>query len=866
MQKDREGELRLGACVEILSGGVYVDKNKFLCHADTIHWQDIVKNPRIHAVVVPTNSSVSCQKCNRSCNGRCWGPKEDQCQSYSIWFNVTKTVCAEQCDGRCFGPYVSDCCHRECAGGCYGPKDTDCFACTNFNDSGACVTQCPHSFVYNPTTFQLEYNPRAKYTYGAFCVKKCPHNFVVDHSSCVRACPSNKMEVEENRIKMCSPCTDICPKACDGIGTASLQTAQTVDSSNIDQFVNCTKINGNLVFLITGIKGDVYHNIEALDPEKLNVFRTVREITVPSLDSHSPSSPFTHHEEKIQDMWMHRHPPKEHYDGAVRCLCTAGYLNIQSWPDNMTDLSVFSNLATIGGRALYSGISLLVLKQQGITSLQLQSLREISAGNVHIAENSQLCYYSTVNWTRLFRAENQKVLIRNNQSPQKCSKERMVCNPLCSDAGCWGPGPDQCLACRFFSRGRTCVKNCNLHEGDIREYANGSVCVECDAQCEQADDDSLTCNGPRLQHKHHNTQKIPQYWSFEPDSFTHDSAMDAQQTAAATIGAHGGRQRQLPTHLQGYKQSCHSHQSTEYSLSENGYGPLSSHPSPTHSHWLDSQADNRILQQQPLSIQQGPATKHQDKLPTTTLLCTTTATFQSQALPAFMPSQKQERSILTQSIPPTVTSARLFGAVSEPTALLATSTVMSAPIVQGMRATGHVGQQLPTTTRYQPAHHPYQPVPPPVATTSGSMQAAIQIPYQSMTTASAANQFVPAAPVQPPYQPQYAPALYPAHHLPAAQQPVAQHPVVMPQQSSYGPPNCLLSPSRQRISLCLSFRHSTHINRRSTSRAIYNRRANHRSTSRAIYNRRTNRRSTSRAIYNRRTNCSPAHRLSQPNN
>lgn len=46
---------------EILSGGVYVDQNKFLCHADTIHWQDIVKNPRIHPVVVPTNSSVSCE-------------------------------------------------------------------------------------------------------------------------------------------------------------------------------------------------------------------------------------------------------------------------------------------------------------------------------------------------------------------------------------------------------------------------------------------------------------------------------------------------------------------------------------------------------------------------------------------------------------------------------------------------------------------------------------------------------------------------------------------------------------------------------------------------------------------------------------
>uniref|UniRef100_A0A1A8FXQ1 Receptor protein-tyrosine kinase n=2 Tax=Nothobranchius korthausae TaxID=1143690 RepID=A0A1A8FXQ1_9TELE len=442
-------QLGLKNLTEILQGGVYVDQNKFLCHADTIHWQDIVKDPKEHPVVVPTNSSVTCQKCHRSCNGRCWGPKADQCQS------LTKTVCAEQCDGRCFGSYVSDCCHRECAGGCFGPKDTDCFACTNFNDSGACVTQCPQQSVYNPNTFQVEHNPRAKYTYGAFCVKKCPHNFVVDRNSCVRACPSNKMEVEENRIKMCISCTDICPKACDGIGTESLQTAQTVDSSNIDKFINCTKINGNLVFLITGIKGDVYHNIEALDPEKLNVFRTIREIT--------------------------------------------GYLNIQSWPDNMTDLSVFSNLATIGGRALYSGISLLVLKQQGISSLQLQSLREISAGNVHVAENSQLCYYSTVNWTRLFRAANQKVLIRNNRSPQECSRERMVCDPLCSDDGCWGPGPDQCLSCRHFSRGRICVDSCNLYEGDFREYANGSVCVECDAQCERADD-SLTCQGPGPEH------------------------------------------------------------------------------------------------------------------------------------------------------------------------------------------------------------------------------------------------------------------------------------------------------------------------------------------------------------------------------
>ncbi|GLD63435.1 receptor tyrosine-protein kinase erbB-4 isoform X1, partial [Lates japonicus] len=428
--------------------GVYVDQNKFLCHADTIHWRDIIKNPQAELLVVPSNNSNNgCRRCHRSCNGRCWGPQENQCQT------LTKTVCAEQCDGRCFGPYVSDCCHRECAGGCSGPKDTDCFACTNFNDSGACVTQCPQPFVYNPTSFQLEHNPRAKYTYGAFCVKKCPHNFVVDHSSCVRACPSNKMEVEENRIKMCIPCTDICPKVCDGIGTGSLQTAQTVDASNIDKFVNCTKINGNLIFLITGIKGDMYHGIGPLDPERLNVFRTVKEIT--------------------------------------------GYLNIQSWPENMTDLSVFSSLATIGGRSLYSGsgISLLILKQRWISSLQFQSLDEISAGNVYIFNNSRLCFYNTVNWTSLFRTSSQKVLIRNNRDPKECIQQRMVCDRMCSDDGCWGPGPNQCLSCRYFRRGRTCVESCNLFDGEVRECANGSVCLECDSQCEKMDGNTMTCLG-----------------------------------------------------------------------------------------------------------------------------------------------------------------------------------------------------------------------------------------------------------------------------------------------------------------------------------------------------------------------------------
>lgn len=69
-----------------------------------------------------------------------------------------------------------------------------------------------------------------------------------------------------------------------------------------------------------------------------------------------------------------------------------------------------------------SGISLLILKQRWISSLQFQSLSEIAAGNVYIFNNSGLCYYNTVNWTSLFRTPSQKVLVRNNRDPKECSK------------------------------------------------------------------------------------------------------------------------------------------------------------------------------------------------------------------------------------------------------------------------------------------------------------------------------------------------------------------------------------------------------------------------------------------------------------
>uniref|UniRef100_A0A3Q1H793 Receptor protein-tyrosine kinase n=1 Tax=Anabas testudineus TaxID=64144 RepID=A0A3Q1H793_ANATE len=390
--------------------------------------------------------------CNKACGDMpCWGPGNDSCQI------LTKTVCAPQCNSRCFGRNPSECCHNECAGGCTGPLDTDCFACRNFNNSGSCVSVCPQALIYNKHKFKMEPNPNAKYQYGSICVAQCPPNFVVDGSSCVSNCPSDKMEVEKNGVKRCEPCGGLCPKACHGTGSPN---RQTVDARNIDSFINCTKIQGSLHFLVTGIKGDDYNGIPALDPEKLKIFNTVREIT------------------------------------GVYFLC------IQSWPENMTDLSVFSNLRTIQGRTLYKAYSLLVMRSTSLTSLGLRSLQNINDGGVYITGNKKLCYHDTVNWTRILSSgsrpqrRQKHIDIKDNRPRNQCVKEGYACDPLCSPDGCWGPGPNQCVSCKNYRRGGTCVPDCMFLTGERREFATASGdCTSCHPEC-KVQEGKETCTGP----------------------------------------------------------------------------------------------------------------------------------------------------------------------------------------------------------------------------------------------------------------------------------------------------------------------------------------------------------------------------------
>uniref|UniRef100_A0AAX7TX74 Receptor protein-tyrosine kinase n=1 Tax=Astatotilapia calliptera TaxID=8154 RepID=A0AAX7TX74_ASTCA len=416
-------QLGLANLTEILEGGVQIINNKYLSYGPWIFWQDIVRDSS-----APIDIKYNGKK------GHYWSAI------------LTKTVCAPQCNSRCFGTSPRDCCHIECAAGCKGPQDVDCFACRHFNDSGACVPQCPRALIYNKQTFQMETNPNAKYQYGSICVSQCPTHFVVDGSSCVSACPSDKMEVEKEGQRKCELCSGLCPKVCEGTGA---EDRQTVDSSNINSFINCTKIQGSLHFLVTGIMGDDFRNIPPLDAKKLEVFRTVREIT--------------------------------------------DFLNVQSWPKELNDLSVFSSLTTIQGRTLYNHFSLTVMRVPTLTSLGLRSLKEISDGSMYISLNSNLCYHHTVSWTKLFRGR-RHIKLRIHYCVV-CFAEGHVCDPLCSDAGCWGPGPEQCLSCRNYSRDGTCVHSCNFYNGAPREFAGpDGECTACHPEC-KTQSGKVTCTG-----------------------------------------------------------------------------------------------------------------------------------------------------------------------------------------------------------------------------------------------------------------------------------------------------------------------------------------------------------------------------------
>ncbi|XP_039287405.1 epidermal growth factor receptor [Nilaparvata lugens] len=237
-----------------------------------------------------------------------------------------------------------------------------------------------------------------------------------------------------------------CPKTCEGVDGG------LIHSGNINDFKDCTIIEGSISILDQSFKGfqQVYNNYsfgeryQKMHPDSLEVFSTLKEVT--------------------------------------------GYINIQGDHPDFTNLSYFRNLEVIGGRQLTEYFSSLYIVKTSLKSLGLRALKKVHSGSVAILENKNLCFAQGIDWNRIKKSHEHTTMLQNNKHDDQCKKEGLVCDVQCSLEGCWGPGPDQCLACKNYQLGTTCLEDCDAVAGMYK--AGGNMCMPCHEECES------TCHGP----------------------------------------------------------------------------------------------------------------------------------------------------------------------------------------------------------------------------------------------------------------------------------------------------------------------------------------------------------------------------------
>uniref|UniRef100_A0A8C2Y644 receptor protein-tyrosine kinase n=1 Tax=Coturnix japonica TaxID=93934 RepID=A0A8C2Y644_COTJA len=347
--------------------------------------------------------------------------------------------CHESCGGHCWGPGPEDCqqltktiCAPQCNGRCFGRAPNEC---CHEECAGGCTgplqTHCFACRHFNDSGACVPLCPQPLiYNKLTFQLEPNPDTKYQYGSVCVRSCPHNFV-VDQ------SSCVRACPSNKMEVEKNGMKMCEPCAGLCPKGVGMCGAKGGQRM---DGMDGEGGVECAALDPEKLNVFRHSEEITGgdgPHIPT--PSLPLT--------------PPA---------------------PNSR-------------------GFSLLIMKNDNVTSLGLRSLREVSAGRVYITENRRLCYLHTVQWAALSRRRSD-LDIRNNKPRGKCQQEGKVCDPLCSADGCWGPGPAQCLSCRHYSRRGVCVESCSFTQGETREFAEGTECFECHPECERVEG-GITCNG-----------------------------------------------------------------------------------------------------------------------------------------------------------------------------------------------------------------------------------------------------------------------------------------------------------------------------------------------------------------------------------
>uniref|UniRef100_A0A8D2NIC1 Tyrosine-protein kinase receptor n=1 Tax=Zonotrichia albicollis TaxID=44394 RepID=A0A8D2NIC1_ZONAL len=195
---------------------------------------------------------------------------------------------------------------------------------------------------------------------------------------------------------------------------------------------------------------------------------------------------------------------------------------------------LFPNLTVIRGTHLFFNYALVIFEMVHLKEIGLYNLMNITRGAVRIEKNNELCYLSTIDWSRILDSVEDNYIVANKDDKEECGdvcpgtvkgksncpptvingifiercwthdRCQRVCPPACKSQGCTGDGqcchseclgdctepndPTRCVACKNFYLDGRCVENCppGHYRFEGWRCVTFSFCQELHNKCKNA--------------------------------------------------------------------------------------------------------------------------------------------------------------------------------------------------------------------------------------------------------------------------------------------------------------------------------------------------------------------------------------------
>uniref|UniRef100_A0A182WEW1 Tyrosine-protein kinase receptor n=1 Tax=Anopheles minimus TaxID=112268 RepID=A0A182WEW1_9DIPT len=377
-------ELGLTSLIDIQRGGVRIEKNPILCHADTIDWKAIAPEgenwikanqdanecttcPSNVTIALPDGmlKTINCplREVNRVVH--------NEKPSHLCWAtNHCQQKCPASCPKSC--TKTGECCNTSCLGQCSSENKSHCMVCRKYyyiqNNRTHCVDKCPDNmFLFSESRCLTEdecykqYKPlqRSSDITGDY-------PYVPAQGECRLDCPVGytMSTGPGSQRPTCVSCKGPCRSECKGMVIESI--------SQIQQLRGCTIIQGSLSIRLRQLGGE-------------NVVRELEQVLY-----------------SIEEIY--------------------GYLTIvRSYA--LMSLGFFRNLKIIHGTVLNANISLSVIDNQNLQELWNHNVT-IKRGNVRFNDNPMLCVKFIASLKAHF---GEGVSIENEEQLNKTNGVRVAC-------------------------------------------------------------------------------------------------------------------------------------------------------------------------------------------------------------------------------------------------------------------------------------------------------------------------------------------------------------------------------------------------------------------------------------------------------